>query len=68
MPKTPTPGQRAYEAYSAALPVRSGWTHAAWMSLDVVVQDAWEAAAQAVLTATYAAVPDIGRDPPAPSP
>jgi hypothetical protein len=57
MSDPPTPGQVAYEAYMAMLPERAYFPAAAWLGIGGAHRRAWEAAAQAAITA-WIASPD----------
>jgi ABC-type phosphate/phosphonate transport system substrate-binding protein len=55
--ETRTPGQIAYEAYHAAHDPAMLWGTSGWPALPLMTRRAWEAAAQAAITA-WIASPD----------
>src|SRR5262245_16253171 len=57
MKETPTLGQVAYEAYIAGRPWPPNMRHRRWVAIGPAEQRAWDAAAQAAMTA-WIASPD----------
>jgi hypothetical protein len=57
MPDTPTPGQIAYDVYAAHLLQLAPWGTVDFAQLTAFHKHAWEAAAQAAITA-WIASPD----------